>query len=377
MMLEPFENNQLLYILFFAFLAVTFIQLLYFWGIFSRLAFYREKAKNPVKQPVSVVICAKNEYSNLEKNLPLILEQDYPDFDVVVVNDCSDDDTNYLLQDFAEKYKNLSIVNITQNLNFFYGKKFPLSIGIKSAKHDLLILTDADCKPQSNQWLNKIQENYTGKTAIVLGYGAYQPQPTLLNTIIRYDTLQIAMQYLSYAIMGQAYMGVGRNLSYRKSLFYKNKGFSSHYKIQSGDDDLFINSVATASNTRIEISSESHTLSDAKTTFSNWVIQKKRHLSTGRYYKFKHAFLLGLFSLSRFLFYSLFILLICYLYNWIVVLSVFGLRLITQLFITKRCMIKLHERKFLLLAPFLEIVLILFNFFVGLSSFFIKQNKWK
>jgi len=132
------------------------------------------------------------------------------------VNDCSDDDTNYLLQDFAEKYKNLSIVNITQNLNFFYGKKFPLSIGIKSAKHDLLILTDADCKPQSNQWLNKIQENYTGKTAIVLGYGAYQPRPTLLNTIIRYDTLQIAMQYLSYAIMGLAYMGVGRNLSYRK-----------------------------------------------------------------------------------------------------------------------------------------------------------------
>jgi len=377
MTLESFESNPLFFILFAVFLAVAFIQLLYYWGIFSRLAFYRTKPKIETKQPVSVVICAKNEYLNLEKNLPLILEQDYPNFDVVVVNDCSDDDTKYLLQDFAEKYKNLSIVNIAQNFNFFYGKKFPLSIGIKSAKHDLLILTDADCKPESNQWLNEIQGNYNKQTSVVLGYGAYQPQPTLLNTIIRFDTLQIAMQYLSYALSGQPYMGVGRNLSYRKSLFYDNKGFSSHYKIQSGDDDLFINRVATRSNTRIEISPESHTLSNAKTSLSSWIIQKKRHLSTGRYYKFKHAFLLGLFSLSRFLFYSLFIVLICYLYNWIIVLGVFGLRLITQLFITKRCMIKLHEKGFLVFSPFLEVFLIIFNFFIGFSSFFIKQNRWK
>ena len=138
----------------------------------------------------------------------------------------------------------------------------------------------------------------------MLGYGAYEKKKGLLNKIIRYDTLRIAIEYFSLALSGFPYMGVGRNLSYRKGLFYDNKGFTSHYRIKSGDDDLFINQAATRHNTRIEISHDSHTLSEPKTSFSAWIKQKKRHLTTGKYYKFKHKFLLGLFALTQFLFIS-------------------------------------------------------------------------
>jgi cellulose synthase/poly-beta-1,6-N-acetylglucosamine synthase-like glycosyltransferase len=282
--------------LFYAFCGVAGLQLIYFWGIFARFAFYRRKEKIVTAQPVSVVICAKNEYYNLKNNLPLILNQDYPDFEVVVVNDASDDETIFLLQDLEREHKRLKVVNITQDLNFFKGKKFPLSLGIKSAKHELLLLTDADCIPSGPNWIKEMAGNFDSKTEIVLGYGPYEKKNNLLNMIIRYETIMTAVQYFSYALAGMPYMGVGRNLAYRKSLFIKHKGFISHYTIKSGDDDLFINMAATGKNTKIEVHPDSYTFSPAKNIFRDWWYQKRRHLSTGKYYKPKHKFVLGVYS---------------------------------------------------------------------------------
>lgn len=380
MSLYAYLEYPLIINLFFIFSLCFFIQLIYYWFFFSRVAFHRKKSSSNHEHPVSVIICARNEYYNLERNLPIILEQDYPNFEVVVVNDCSDDDSLYLLQDFAEKYKNLSIVNITQSLNFFSGKKFPLSIGIKSAKYEYLLLTDADCNPKSRQWIREMQNHFDNNADIVLGYGGYEHKKGFLNRLIRYDTLQVAMQYLSLAKAGFPYMGVGRNLAYRKSLFYNNHGFISHYRIASGDDDLFINQVAKRNNTQIEISLHSHTVSIAKTSFSEWMRQKKRHLSTGRYYKAIHKFLLGLFSVSRFVFLVSFVWLLLLAFNYggyIVILSVFLLRMISQLIITKRCMKQLAENNFLLLAPLFELFLLFINALAGLGSIFGHKQSWK
>ena len=165
---------------------------------------------------------------------------------MVVVNHGSEDETEYLLKDLAIEYKNLKIVTVSQDLNFFTGKKFPLSIGIKSASYDALLLTDADCIPRSNQWLRKMASNFTFGTEIVLGYGAYERGRSLLNLLIRFDTLRVAMQYFGLAQAGMPYMGVGRNIAYRKSLFYRQNGFISHYRIQTGDDDLFVNEIGRA-----------------------------------------------------------------------------------------------------------------------------------
>ncbi len=383
MFFKEITSDTLLLSLFILFAVCFIIQMFYYWGIFSRLAFYKSKPKQNQYKPISVVICAKNEYTNLKKNLNLILEQDYPDYEVVVVNDCSDDDSDYLLRSFSDKYPNLNVVNIVKNVNFFSGKKFALAVGIKSAKHDLLLLTDADCTPKSNKWIMEMQNNFTNKAEIVLGYSGYEKKKGFLNKLIRYDTIMTAMQYLSWSLAGVTYMGVGRNLAYNRQLFYKNKGFTSHYQIPSGDDDLFINQVAKKGNARIEISAQSQTSSAPKKTFSEWYRQKKRHYSTGFLYKASHKMMLGIFSLSQVLFYvTMAVLLILLIinasyYNIILICSLYVLRMATQMFIFKKTMNKLDEKNLLLISPVLDILFILFASFMAMSNLVVKENKWK
>ncbi len=359
-------------------LVVLIIQLVYYWFVFGRLAFYNpaKRTFTEEKPPVSVIICAKNEYHNLVRFLPKVLEQDYPQFEVIVVNDASDDDTFYLLRELSDKYPHLNVVDIKENLNFFTGKKFPLSLGIKSAKHELLLLADADCVPAGPNWISSMQSAFTGKTEIVLGYGAYQPQPGLLNKLIRFDTLQVAMQYMSLALSGMPYMGVGRNLAYHRSLFYNSGGFVKHYKIISGDDDLFINQVAKKSNTRVQPDPDAFTYSKPKQTLGSWLRQKRRHLSTGGFYKFRHKLVLGLFSFTQFLFFGLILLLAVYKVEPILLGAMFVIRLATQLFITKKSMRRMNEKGFLLWIPFFELFLLVVNVILGFRGLFSKKTQW-
>ncbi len=368
----------MLFILFYIFVVSLFIQLIYYWFVFCKFAFFRAESIEANKyHPVSVVICAKNEYNNLRENLPLILEQDYQDFEVVVVNDCSDDDTDFLLKKLAEKYEHLTIVTIQNNVNFFSGKKFPLSVGIKSAKNEILLLTDADCKPRSSKWIYEMQKRFLSGINIVLGYGAYEIKKGLLNKLIRYDTATIAIQYFSLALRGSPYMGVGRNLAYKKSLFFENKGFTTHYTVSSGDDDLFINQVANRKNTIIEISAASHTISKPKTHLKNWIIQKKRHLSTSKYYKNKHKIILGFFSMSQIVFFTVFFILIIKKIYLLYTLILFTVRLLSQVIVNKYSLKKLDERKILLFSPIFEIIILLINIYISFTNLFSKKTKWK
>lgn len=373
----PVPEISLLFILFSLYALVFIDQLIYYWFVFGKLAFYKSRKRVKKSVPVSIVICAKNEYYNLLKNLPLVLKQDYKDFEVVVVNDASTDETKDLLQDFEREYSNLSIVHIAQNLNFFSGKKFALSLGIKSAKNEWLLLTDVDCEPISNQWLKNMASVFTSKTDIVLGYTHFKASKGFLNMLIRFDNLFYAIQYLSYALIGKPFTGVGRNLAYRKSLFYKSQGFISHYKLESGDDDLFINRVATKKNTSIEIGHDSFTLSESKRGLGSWIIQKQRQSVVARYYKWNTKFLLRKFKLSQLLFYSLLIYLSVVNYNNLIVFSLFGLRLFTQLFIIKKCMNILNEQRLLLISPLAEVLLMLLRIILLFTNLFTKKNKWK
>lgn len=332
-------------IAFVAFCSVTLIQLLYYWGFFSRLAFFKPKEKSTSQtHPVSVVICARDEAGNLVKNLPGVLFQQYPStHELIVVNHNSQDDTRYLLEEFKKTFKNLVIVNLEQEAKGIPGKKYPLSIGIREAHHEILLLTDADCVPATEHWMYKMQDAYHPGTEVVLGYGAYAKRPGLLNKLIRFETFHTALQYLSFAIAGIPYMGVGRNLSYKRELFLRNKGFSSINHIPGGDDDLFIHKVANKNNTAIVIDPEAFTLSEAKKNFGDWYRQKTRHYSTGKYYKPGIRFLLGAYSLSQFLFYPLFILSLV-TFNWQLTLAVFGVRFLSQAFILYKCMTRLQEK---------------------------------
>src|SRR5690349_11291019 len=228
-------------------LVVTAIQLFYYLFFFRRLANYVPQQREHSQQhPVSVIICARDEDKNIARNLPGILVQDYPTtHEVIVVNDNSIDDTKYILAELQKTFRKLQVVDLTQEAKMIAGKKFPLSIGIKEAKHEIVLLTDADCVPASENWVFRMQDAFSNGTEVALGYGAYQRLPGFLNKAIRFETFHTALQYFGYALAGKPYMGVGRNLAYRKNLFFRNKGFSSINHIPSGDDDLFINRVAT------------------------------------------------------------------------------------------------------------------------------------
>ncbi len=378
MLQEFFEQAPLLFITLALLALATLVQLFYYWVIYGKIAFFKQKNEYVRSdQPVSVIVCARDEYYNLKENLPLLLSQDYSVFEVVVVNHGSEDETQYLLRDLAAEHPNLKIVSVPQDLNFFTGKKFPLSIGIKSASYDVLLFTDADCKPSGNQWLRRMAANFTEGTEIVIGYGAYSKAKSLLNLLIRFDTTRVAMNYLSFARAGMPYMGVGRNMAYRKSLFYKQNGFISHYHIQSGDDDLFINKAATKKNLRIEIQADAHTISTPKSSFDLWLRQKRRHLMTGGYYKATHKFALGLFAFTQALFWLTVAGLLVMWYQPYIVLGLVGLRLFSQLLVTGKVMNKLSEKGFLLLVPLFELFLMIISPFLAFANILNKPVKWR
>jgi glycosyltransferase involved in cell wall biosynthesis len=341
----PISSTLLSELLIGLFATVIALQVLYYLFFFLRLAIYKKPKKTvQVEHPISVVICARDEAHNLANTLPGVLVQAYSTtHEVVLVNDNSEDETKYLLDEFKKSFKNLNPVLLTQEAKMIAGKKFPLSMGIKSAKNETLLLTDADCIPASEHWMRLMQDGYNEGKEIVLGYGAYKKKPGLLNKLIRFETFHTALQYFSYALAGLPYMGVGRNLSYKRELFIKNKGFSSINQIPSGDDDLFINQVANRRNTAIVVDHDAHTLSKPKTTFKDWMTQKYRHYTTSKFYKKKHVFLLGLYSVSQFLVYPSLILALVFTKAYILLIGLWACRMILQGLILRGAMKKLNE----------------------------------
>ncbi len=286
---------------------VVIFQLLLFILLFAKIiSFKGYQDKDKEKQPVSVIICAKNEEDNLREFLPAVLDQDYPEYEVVVVNDQSTDKTLDVIQEFQEKNKHLNLINIEDHIRDHSGKKLALTLAIKKAKYDILMLTDADCKPVSNHWISNIVENYTAGTDIVLGVSVYERKNNLLNWFIQFETFFTIIQYVAFNLHRMTYMGVGRNLSYRKQVFFDHKGFSAHLHLSSGDDDLFVNKAATRMNTRVEVRPESFTLSKPAESFRDWFRQKKRHLQAGKEYSKKHIRWLGTVALLQFLFFVFF-----------------------------------------------------------------------
>ena len=346
--------------------------------VFMKLPLYNRKKKSAFSPGISVIICAKNEELNLEHFLPHVLQQDYPEYEVVVVNDSSTDDTEHVLMQLAAQFDQLRYTSIPVDDKLKRGKKLALTIGLKAAKYDHVLLSDADCYPVSDHWLQRMASNFSEDHKMVLGYGGYERRKGLLNTLIRYETTFTAIQYLSYAIKGNPYMGVGRNLAYEKALFFDNKGFAGHYHLLSGDDDLFVNQNATGINCAVEFSPESHTLSLPETTFRAWIKQKKRHLSAGSHYKPGSRIRLASEWISRIILYTTLIW-ICVSSPWsIPVGALFGILLITRLVIFKMGMRRLDEKYLLLPSLLLDPVFPVFMGAIWLSSRFEKKyHTWR
>ncbi len=262
-------------VLLFMLAIVVLVNCLYFL-LFSKISFLQHSNKKKKEFfPVSLIICAKNESENLKAHIPLWLQQEHPNFEIILINDASTDNTLEVMEFFSEKNTIITIVDV-ENIEAFWGnKKYALTLGIKKASNQRMLFTDADCKPASNQWLQEMSSHFSKEKQLVLGFGAYQVFPGILNKLIRFETLMAAVQYFSYAKAGIPFMGVGRNLGYTSKLFYDNKGFISHMNIPSGDDDLFVNQSANKNNTALCFSKDSFTYSIPKKSWKAWFYQKK------------------------------------------------------------------------------------------------------
>ena len=257
------------------------------------------------------------------------------------------------------------------------GKKFPLTLGIKAAKNEIILLTDADCKSISNEWISWMVAPYkNSEIEIVLGYSPYENKFSLLNLFIRAETSLTAMMYVSLALSGNPYMGVGRNLSYRRDLFFKHKGFASHHHIPSGDDDLFVRDAATKTNTAVVISPKSRMISLPKNKVKQWIEQKRRHLFVGKFYNAPIKRKLGSFATSHFLFWSAAIALFFFTPSiWMLIGIIVG-RWLIQWPVIYLASKKLGYRMLAFFMPLMDIAYLFYSIFGAMVYTFSKKPKW-
>jgi len=368
--------------LFVAFCIVVLIQTYFYLFLFKKFSFSKTSSLSENNSfPVSVVICAKNEAKNLKRFLPFIAEQNYPDYEIILVDDHSTDSTKKVMQNFKKHYKEnphisrIKIISITAD-NQAKGKKNALTKGIEAASNEYILLTDADCKPVSNEWISYMISKFDKEKAVVLGYGAYIKKSSFLNKLIRFETLLTALQYFSFALNGMAYMGVGRNMAYTKQIFKKVGGFVKHKGITSGDDDLFVNAVATKNNVSVCYHKRSFTESVPAKSFSKWFHQKKRHITTANKYSLKHQLLLGIFFLSQFLFYFLAVMLLFKGVYQVFVIFLILFRFLIWYITIARSAKKLNEKDLIIFAPFYEIGIICLQLCIFISNLISPPKKW-
>lgn len=340
-------------------------------------------AKQPDLHPVTIIICARNEARNLEKNLPSILAQRYanangvPLFEVLVVNDASTDDTALVLQYFEKEYSHLRHLTITpEEFRDFPGKKFALNRGVAAAQHDWLLLTDADCEPVTEFWLDLMTAPLQEGKSIVAGYGAYRKEKTLLNAFVRWETVHTFLQYSRYAEAGVPYMAVGRNLACTRSMILAAKGHPAWSNLPSGDDDLMVSALATAENIAVVQNRDAFTYSEAKQTWKEYAVQKRRHLSTGKYYKTFPKRLLGLYALSHGAMWLLFFILL-FVQGWGMAFLLVLLRCTLYWALWTQTARRLRERYLWYWFPLFDIGWLIYNFAFAPYILWKNKQQWK
>lgn len=369
-------------LLFLIFIGATLVQLCLIWGVLARFAFgkvcslqwagSRQQAAGDRQvideklqtahckpqtancPPSTVIICARNEAENLRRNLPAVLAQQFPgEFEVLVVDDASTDATAEVLNDFQQKHPQLRVIQRVDKKR--PGKKDALAAGIAAARFENIVVTDADCRPASPRWLAKMTAPLdVPGCEIVLGYGPYQPTPTpnFLNQWIRFEAAWAAVQYFAFAWAGQPYMGVGRNLAWKKSLFAAVGGFEAHADLPSGDDDLFVNAAARRDNTALALDPDTFVFSEGKTTWAAYFRQKMRHFSTGRRYRRWPRLVLGAAGLTHTLHFGCALLVLIFGAGWSWVLAFYLLRLASVMLVLRPALRQLGEAD---LWPFLPV----------------------
>ena len=367
---------MILTVVFYIFVVFTVIQIVYYLTFSSFL--FKEKKKNQSlnQVPISVIIFAKNSASALKNNLPFILAQNYFKFEVVLINNVSTDNTPAVLEDFAAQNSNIKIIDVDNNEAFWGSKKYALTLGIKAAKYEHILFTEANSEPLSEFWIDEMSKQFTQTKTIILGYGKYKKENTLTNFFIRFENLLTAIQCFSFAKLGHPFMAFASNFGYEKSEFFNVKGFINHMKINEGEADLFIKDAATKENITFSVSNNSFVEIDTPKSFGKWILKLRINNSLKKHYKFKHRFLLNFFTFSKVLFYVLATVLF-FFYPWQIILPIVLTYFLIQYIIIGLSAKKLKEPYLIFLLPFLEIGLLLIQISIFSANLISKPNHWK
>jgi glycosyltransferase involved in cell wall biosynthesis len=327
------------------------------------------------------VVAARNEAKNLSTHLEFLGDQDYPDYEIILVDDGSTDQTQEILERFkkdrSHALRHIHILRIPTDES--RGKKHALSRGIERAGKKVILVTDADCVPASSQWIEIMASSFSRdkNTELVLGYGPYRKtRGSFLNSLIRYETLMTAVQYFSYALHGFPYMGVGRNMAYNKELFTRVGGFSAHRDLRSGDDDLFVHQAANGSNTALCVDARAFTLSEPPQSLGSWIRQKRRHITTASQYKGSQQLRLGLFYLSQLGFYLLAVVLIAQGTRPLLLSFLLLTRFSAYYLVVIPSAKRLGEKDLLALAPLYEISIIFMQLYLFVYNKFSPPKHW-
>lgn len=368
----------MLHVLFWLFVLMVSIQFVYYVFVFGKFSFAKsEQAVGKIK-PISVIVCTKNDQNNIQKYIPILANQNYPNFEIVLIDDASNDDTLEVFEQLEKQFSNIKIVKVANNEAFWGNKKFALTLGIKAATHEHLLFTDSDCFPTSQNWISEMSSCFDNQKTIVIGFSNYQIKSnSLLSKLIRFESMFSATRYFSWAKIGKAYTGNGKNLAYTKAEFFKTNGFINHMKIRSGSDSLFINEASDSNNTAICFSNDSFTSSELKMNFKQWFNHLQRRSATATHYKIGDKFQIKLFHLSQIAVIALPIVLLSYLFNWQIVTSLIFFRYLFTWIILGYAASKLNEKKVMYLFPIVEIVLLVVQVNIFVANLFSKQTQWK
>lgn len=359
-------------ILFFLILNILYWILLLL-GISSKR---ESKTGGELLQPaISVVVCAHDEEKNLRQLIPKLLRQNYSAYEIIIVEDRSNDGTYDLLLDLTKQHSNLKMVRVVTKPEHIHGKKFAITLGIKAAKYEWILLTDADCEPHEN-WISQMARQMTQSNQIVLGYSPYIRSKGILNSFIRFETQLTAIQMFGFAHLGRPYMGIGRNLAYRKNLFLDAKGFNNYLEVIGGDDDLFVNQHGGYVQVGTALHSDASVYSIPKSSWSSYLTQKTRHLSVGKFYRVVDQVNIGVFALSGILglllgFYSLF----TDYWLWGLILLFFRWTLMNWTFYELRK--RTGEIAELWKIPLLDFIYVFYYLVTGLRALTAKKVRWK
>ncbi len=372
---EFLNHTTPLHLLVLVFYIIIIIQIVY---CFVFIVAFSTRQANGTTQalPVSVVVCAHDEEANLKELIPLLLAQDHSTFEVIIVDDRSNDATFELLLAETTKNHRLRMVHVDRTPPHANSKKYALTLGIKAARYDWILLTDADCRPTGNSWISTMSSHFGEGVNFVIGYSPYVEESGTLNAFVRFETLLTAIQYISFALLGDPFMGVGRNMAYRRSMFLAEKGFGRNLAITGGDDDLFVNQHARKKNTTVCLSVASQTYSFPETSWASFYRQKVRHLSVGSRYRFRHRLLLGLFTITWLLSWFVAIPLIILSPNYVVA-GLLGLRIVMVVVTVHVSARKLGQKFEIWIIPLLDFIYAFYYLVTGLRALVTQKVRWK